>query len=82
MDAFPIIGNWLTWKLGDGKNIKLELDPWVGGESLYSLSQGLRHSLNSQVFSTLGNCGGIGHTLAGNQRWVIVTILGLENDLK
>lgn len=34
MDSFPIIRNWLDWKVGDSKQVKLGLDPLVGGIGL------------------------------------------------
>ena len=34
LDAFPVIRNWVSWKVGDGKRIIVGRDPFVGcGES-------------------------------------------------
>ena len=27
---FPFVGNWTTWKIGDGKQVILGEDPWSG----------------------------------------------------
>ena len=82
VDYFLVIGNWLSWKVVDGKKIKVGLDPWVGGVGIFSLSQYLRLTLNAQGFFTLGDYGDIGSSIGGYRSWLSTTFLGLENHLK
>jgi hypothetical protein len=32
VQAFPLFGRWLSWKVGDDKGIRLVVDMWVVGE--------------------------------------------------
>jgi hypothetical protein len=38
--AFPLIGNWLAWKMGIKINVKVGIDPWIGSDGMYKLSNG------------------------------------------
>jgi hypothetical protein len=36
--AFPLIGKWLMWKIGNGVQVSIGKDPWIGSNNnLYSL---------------------------------------------
>jgi len=30
VEAFPLVGEWVVWKIGDGKNARVGEDPWLG----------------------------------------------------
>lgn len=30
IQAFPINGRWLVWKMGNGEKVRVEVDPWIG----------------------------------------------------
>ena len=37
--AFPLIGTWIAWGIGNGKSIRIGLDPWAGVGEDYKLPQ-------------------------------------------
>lgn len=60
-----MIGNWLAWKISNGKLVKLGMDPCIGGADIYRLSLDLRVKLDSQGFKTLWDFGVVGDILGG-----------------
>jgi hypothetical protein len=30
VQAFPINGRWLVWKMGNGEKVRVGVDPWIG----------------------------------------------------
>jgi hypothetical protein len=51
--AFPLIGNWLVWKIGRGNKVQIGLDPWIGSNDAYRLPHHLVMDLKSQGYHTL-----------------------------
>ena len=49
---FPLLAKCLAWTIGHGKNLKLGLDPWIGGSNLYILSDVLIHDPSIKGLST------------------------------
>jgi len=39
--SYPWMGSWLSWRIGNGKKIQLGIDPFIGGEEFYKLSNPL-----------------------------------------
>jgi hypothetical protein len=39
ISAFPNIGCWLVWKVGNGHNVRVGEDPWVGCGEGYKLPE-------------------------------------------
>jgi len=39
--AFPLIGNWIAWSIGNGQKVKLGLYSSVGSSDAYKLSNGI-----------------------------------------
>ena len=35
--AYALVGNWTTWKIGDGKKVWVGEDPWEGSGEDYQL---------------------------------------------
>ena len=39
--AFPPIGDWVAWKIGNGRSIHIGQDPWVGSGDTFKLTDHL-----------------------------------------
>ena len=46
--AFPLIGTWIAWEIGNGRSIRLGLDPWAGAGENYRLPQLVLNKLGEQ----------------------------------
>ena len=46
--AFPLIGNWIAWKIGNGKIFRLGEDPWAGVGENYKLPISVINKLREQ----------------------------------
>jgi hypothetical protein len=51
--SFPIIIDWLAWKLRNGWDIRIGVDPVIGTQSFYKLSKNLISTLHSNVIKLL-----------------------------
>jgi hypothetical protein len=45
---FPLLGNWTTWKIGNGKKVKIKDDPWIGCVGYFKLTEAMKRSLMDQ----------------------------------
>lgn len=46
VNAFPLIGNWPIWKIGNGSDILMWEDPWIGVKDNFILSNALMEALH------------------------------------
>lgn len=46
--AFPIIGEWFCWRIGNGRKVKVVKDPFIGGADFYKLWDELVAELSTQ----------------------------------
>ena len=46
--AFPLIGTWIAWEIGNGRSIRLGLDPWAGAGEDYRIPQLVLNKLGEQ----------------------------------
>ena len=69
VEAFTMIEEGLAWKVGDGRQIKIGRDPWVGCNEAYALSPGLLRHLDSKGLLTLNQVDKIGHSTIWGQAW-------------
>ena len=53
VEAFPLVGNWVTWQVGDGRRIRIVQDPWVGSGDNFRLPITLFSQLKEKEISTL-----------------------------
>eukprot|EP00253_Pinus_taeda_P016222 PITA_16222 len=47
-EAFKVIEQGLAWQVGNGENVRIGKDPWVGCNDLFALSPGLIRHLDSK----------------------------------
>ena len=75
--AFDIIGNNLLWKVGNGTNLRIGIDPWVGCKWRHHLPTLLLVKLHSVGIFFLKDIGCPGLTLLNEQGWLSANFLGL-----
>eukprot|EP00253_Pinus_taeda_P004333 PITA_04333 len=78
VEAFTVIEQGLAWKVGDGKNVRIGRDPWVGCNESFALSPGLLRHLGSKVFFTLNQVEKVGQSTIWGQAWKSAEDLGLN----
>lgn len=50
--AFPLIGDWTVWQIGNGKSVRIGANPWLGAGAGYKLFEELIEYLNDHgIFS-------------------------------
>eukprot|EP00253_Pinus_taeda_P021761 PITA_21761 len=78
VEAFTVIDQGLAWKVGDGKNVRIGRDPWVGCNASYALSPGLMRHLGNKGLLTLNQVEKIGLSSIWGQAWKSAEELGLN----
>ena len=51
--AFPLIENWTAWEIGNGRSVRLGIDPWVGAGEDFRLPPSVLNKLSEQFFFKL-----------------------------
>eukprot|EP00253_Pinus_taeda_P023807 PITA_23807 len=80
VESFRVIEQGLAWKIGNGQNVKIGKDPWVGCNMNYALSPGLTQHLESRGIYFLYQVEKIGHSTIWGQAWKDGEDLELEQD--
>lgn len=68
-NAFKIIEQGLSWQVGNGENIRIGRDPWVGCNENYDIPPGLIRYLESKGILYLNQVENIGHSTIWGQAW-------------
>jgi hypothetical protein len=55
IEAFPLVGEWVVWKIGDEKKVRVGEDPWLGAGNSFRLSMPLILSLRNKNIIYLHN---------------------------
>ena len=79
--SFDIIGNNLVWKIGNGADVRLEMDPWVGCKWRHLLPFPLVEKLHYLGVFSLKYIGAPGLTVLMEQGWLSADHLGLTDHL-
>lgn len=78
IEGFSVIEQGLAWKVGDGKNVQIGRDPWVGCNESFALSPGLLRHLESRGLFTLNQVEKVGQSNIWGQAWKSAEDLGLN----
>ena len=74
--------SWMGWSIGNGKDIKIGVDPIAGSSSVYILPEDLRLYLEDYDISSLADAHIIGTNYITQQYWLSAEELELEGDWK
>ena len=79
--AFPLIGNWTTWKIGNGKSVRIGEYPWAGAKENYKLPNSVIIKLREQRCSKLADVQSEHPYPLGRTNWKSARELGMEGDV-
>ena len=79
--AFPLIGTWIAWGIGNGKSIRICLDPWAKAGHDYKLPQTVLNKLGEQRCYKLVDAKVQIPDYTGRTRWREASEFQLEGDL-
>ena len=74
--SFNLIGDFLVWKVGNGADVRIGLDPWVGCKWRHSLPSHLTDILHSAGLFFLKDIGSSSVSHLMEQGWLNVEALG------
>ena len=69
VESFKVIKQGLAWKIGNGGNMKIGKDSWVGCNEKYALSPGLISHLESKGILYLSQVEKVGFSTIWGQAW-------------
>ena len=78
--AFPLIGTWIAWEIGNGKSIRIGLEPWAGAGEDYRLPQLVLNKLGEQRCHKLTNAQVQIPDYTGRTRWKEASDFQLEGE--
>ena len=79
MQAFPLVENWVAWKIGDGRRMHIGQDPWEGSGEDYRLLDQLISQLTTKRIRTLAEEKSHHPQTRGRTGWKTSQDLGLTS---
>jgi hypothetical protein len=80
VEAFPLIGKHLAWNIGNGKQVRLGEDPWVGSGQGHSLPEYLINNLHDRGVYALNDATLPSLDRAGRTKWKSIGFLELDGE--
>eukprot|EP00253_Pinus_taeda_P008065 PITA_08065 len=77
-ESFKIIEKGLAWQVGNGENLRIGRDPWVGCNDFFALSPGLLAHLNTKGIHRLSQIENMDLYSIWGQEWKSVEDLGID----
>jgi len=82
LDSLALLTNWFAWSVGNGAQVLLGQDPFVGCGSSYKLSYALIHHLKSLKVLYLAHIGSSSAlNTSSSHDWLTTEYLRIEGDL-
>lgn len=82
VQCFPLVGRWLVWKVGNGEQVRIGVDPWVGYKNKFRFPYWLIEMLQDRGICTLNQAVNQVNTNIWQQGWKKVDSLGLEDKMQ
>ena len=79
--AFPLVGNWTSWKVSNKRMVKIEEDPWIGAKGNYKLSEALLLKLHEVGIFPLWEAASQEQRNAWSQGWLSSRTLNIQGIL-
>lgn len=82
MESFGehLIGKLTEWRIGDGRSVHVEEDPWKGSAGNFRQSQDLVGNIQAQGVLSLRDAAAQGMDITGRTIWKSVVDLNLQGD--
>jgi hypothetical protein len=82
VEAFPLVGSWTMWKVGNGKKVHVGEDPWIGAGDKFHLSPLLILALKEKNVCSLFYASIGAPHLRGHLGWKDAYMLDLPEELQ
>ena len=79
--AFPLVGNWTSWKVSNKIMVQIEEDPQIGAKGNYKLSEALLLKLHEVGIFPLWEAASQEQRNAWSQGWLSIGTLNIEGIL-
>jgi hypothetical protein len=76
--AFPLVGLWTMWRVGNGRSIRLGEDPWLGSKNDFRFSESLLQATHSADIFSLEDAKSQTPQPSWRQGWNSAENLGLD----
>lgn len=78
IQSFPLLSNWLAWRIGNGDKVRIGADPWIGCAALYRLPVAMIETLHNKGVFTIAGAADPIQTSLWHQGWKSAHHLGLQ----
>jgi hypothetical protein len=80
--SLAILTDWLVWKPGNGRDIRIGVDPLIGSHTYYKLSRNLISVLKEKGIEFLAQAGTGSMENTRHTSWKKAELLGLDGELR
>jgi hypothetical protein len=78
--GFSLIGKHLVWSVGNGRQVKIEEDPWVGLRDGYKFSEDMVNFMHNNIILSLSIASMETLDRVGKSEWKTASMLELEGE--